>query len=178
MSNKELKEFIQVIEAARVLNIYAGLVRDSKYKDFLYSLKNGMIEFLYRERFAVGINLYEQTTRCSNISHRLGIPCPVCSGTNIYKTNMIYGYTFDIGGYRFSWHQPRNQALTMPRIFGTVMTEKNSEPHIVDFGNVNAKSRLVWTFLRSYNIPVRKYMRNKNVAINERKGEVIYESIS
>lgn len=134
----------QAAEAMFLLNRYAqGQYRDAQIAA-IYSLKTALIVHLWSSDFSYGRVSKErqemQCWRCMGSGRDpywwiyteddQGNPetaeCVKCGGGGIYRTHVLYKFTFQIGGKTYIWHQPRNVMGDYPLM--VAVAEAATEP--------------------------------------------------
>jgi len=84
--------------------------KHSAGKDAIYTLKNHLVRWLYENDYCTSVYQHEQVLECYSCGgtgrHWTGESCWKCNGTGEYARIPLYAFRFDIGGCRYSWHQP------------------------------------------------------------------------
>lgn len=94
-------------ESMWALNTFARQSEDKELKRWIYALKNNLVQVLYQRGYCVHLTRSFQRQECwGTRNYGCGPHCPKCGGTGIFRENELYTFYFQIGGRRYSWHQP------------------------------------------------------------------------
>lgn len=117
---------VTAAEAMWRLNRYARRVGSRWHSKPVYDLKNRFVRMLYEYGFCHAVTEVRQIFPCWGFGEQgcRGAGCLKCGGTGIYRTVILYCFTFVVGGRRFVWHQPRDLVTWPVRV-----TDVDDEPY-------------------------------------------------
>jgi hypothetical protein len=96
---------LQAAQAMHVLNHHAR----RRNGHIIYPLKAKLVKHFYDRGYCQAVRLQEQVLKCTANFHFEDDgeeECPRCGGTGIYRTYLLFLFTFKIQSHTFEWHQP------------------------------------------------------------------------
>lgn len=120
----EPKSEAYIVAEMRILNKAAKDLPKTKLRKFIYDLKDELTTLLYKRGNAVSVGQSVQVVSCDHIDMVDGF-CRDCQGSGSYAKNRMYVYDFQVGEYRFVWHQPVARCRVTPNLYGTVRDERS-----------------------------------------------------